>query len=298
MWLYGPILVFIRKKWVGVVSSIRSFSDSVALVSSAYAREGYRLLGGYSHFVFPDSGIVGSYVEKDGVVQSTSGGLPFEEWPILYGIFEQVRPSGILIVGNSYGVSALLAQAVNPNSLVIAFDKYRTNGLKVTSEISQHIDGRLICIQASTPDDLQGISGRFHVEKKDLDFVFFDAVHEPEIVAQEYEAIRDSLSPGGVIVFHDCFTSGLVAAFRALEHHGHDDSFHLLSRSTTGLGCIVKGGPGNDNEGLLAFLDFYSDNAEAVHELSDLFSQSGSESAAAFFTKVGSKLKFPQHPQI
>lgn len=280
------------------MSQIRSFSESVGLLSGAYAQEGYSLLGGYSQFVFPDSGIVGSYVEKDGVVQSTSGGLPFEEWPILYGIFEQLRPSGILIVGNSYGISALFAQAVNPDSLVITLDKYRTNGLKVTSAISQHMEGQLVAIQASTPDDLLEVSSKIQVEKRTLDFVFFDAVHEPEILAKEYEAIRESLSPGGVIVFHDCFTSGLVQAFWDLERHGHADSFHLLSRSTTGLGCIVKGGLNDYNGALLAFLDFYSDDAEVVYELSDLFSRSGSDSAAAFFTGVSTKLQFPPHPQI
>jgi predicted O-methyltransferase YrrM len=136
-------------------------------------------------------------VERDGVVQSSSGGLPFEEWPILYGIFEQVQPQGIFIVGNSYGISALFAQAVNPDSLVIAIDKFRTRGLEVTTKISKGIGENLLCIRASTPDDLLEVSGRFGVESKTLDFVFFDAVYEPEILAKEYEALRESLSTGG-----------------------------------------------------------------------------------------------------
>jgi predicted O-methyltransferase YrrM len=280
------------------MSKVRDFSSSVRLVSEAYSKNGYRLLGGYSHFVFPDTGIIGSYVEKNGVVQSTSGGLPFEEWPVLYGIFEQLKPSGILIVGNSYGVSTLFSLAVNPKSLVIAIDKFRTRGLQVTTEIGKEIDGNLICIQGSTPDDLVEVATRFPLESKSLDFVFFDAVHEPEILALEYLALRDSLSAGGVMVFHDCFTSGLVSAFRALEDHGHEDSFYLLSRSVSGLGCIVKDGLKTPNYELLAFLDFYSDGPKTVHELSDLFSRSGSESAADFFAGVSTELKFPPHPQI
>jgi hypothetical protein len=100
------------------------------------------------------------------------------------------------------------------------------------------------------------------------------------------------------MVFHDCFTSGLVSAFRALAELGHEDSFHLLSRSVSGLGCIVKGGLNSTNEGLISFLDFYSDDASEVHELSDLFGRSGSESASAFFADVKTKLRFPPHPQI
>lgn len=279
-------------------STVRGFADTVNKVAGAYSDNGYQLLGSYSPFIFPYSGIVGSYVEKDGIVQSTSGGLPIEEWSILYGIFEQLQPSGLLIVGNSYGVSALFALAANPEALVIAIDKFRTRGLEVTRQIAESIGGGLQCIEASTPDDLGALADLFEGQNKTLDFVFFDAVHEPEIIAKEYLALRESLSSGGVMVFHDCFTSGLVSAFRALKDSGNNDSFHLLSKSVTGLGCVVKDGLGLSNERLTSFLDFYSDSAETVHKLGELLSKNKSETAVAFFDDTTTSLTFPPHPQI
>ena len=125
------------------------------------------VLGCYSS-VLKNANISTNLISKKNIILSTSGGISNDEAQILYMITQNYNPKNILIIGNSYGFSAVFLSLSLPNAKLVAFDKFRTRGIKVTKNILKNYKNKFI-IKASTPEDLKKIALKYF--NNSIDFV-------------------------------------------------------------------------------------------------------------------------------
>jgi len=174
------------------------FGAVFSRLNALYAGAGMRLLGGFSPYVSSGDAARSTFVARDRTVLSTSAGIAVDEMAFAYGLCERVAPRRILVIGNSYGVSTVFFALANPDATVIAIDKYRTVGIAVTNQLlaSERAEGGPVAraIQASTPDDLEGVI-KEHLDDS-VDLVFVDAVHENDVQSAEFRVLEPLLSPG------------------------------------------------------------------------------------------------------
>jgi predicted O-methyltransferase YrrM len=263
-----------------------------AELSRRYESDGLEVLGGFSPFITGFASRTGNYVARGDVFLSTSAGIANDEAVFMYGLCEQIRPKKILIIGNSYGFSTVFLALACPDASLIAFDKYRTEGIKTTNRLLSGLADKEV-IQASTPDDIPFIiENRFDGE---VDFVLIDAVHTNDIQTAEFEILDDYLSPRSVVVFHDVLSCGLLTSLSYLKKKFSDYDFRIINKSSTGIAVCVKG---EKNEHLENFLRYFSVPNQRVLDFNCLMLKNLNESAAELFSNCDLKYRFLPHPQL
>lgn len=271
-------------------------SEVFEQLHSLYEARGMRIMGGFSPYVSEGNASRSTFVASGKTVLSTSAGIAVDEMTFAYGLCERIKPKRILVIGNSYGISTLFFALVNPKATVVAIDKFRTAGLKVTNELLEsHRSGGgpvAIAIQASTPEDLVQVVAE-HLSGS-VDLVFVDAVHENEVQSAEFRVLESLLSPHGVIVFHDVISCALSPSIRQLRSEFAKFSFVVCPRTTTG---VAVGFP-KTNQGLQSFLGFWASNEQDVADFGELMRLKWGVEPAEYFDDAATALAFPPHPQL
>jgi len=259
-------------------------------MNQLYRSMGLQILGGYSSFlVQPINGAQFNFVADDTFLKSTSGGIANDEATFLYGICRFLKPKKILVIGNSYGVSTLFLSLVNLDSDLVALDKFRVNGNRVTRELLKEFDHKTV-IEGSTPEDLIAIIDKYL--DGTVDFCLIDAVHTDEVQTAEFKILQHYMSKKSIIVFHDVISTNLKESFNQLKDINDTFEFRLATKTSSGLGLAIKGDLDSEFENYLAY---FTQSLETVSKfnltiealgLSDYFSV---DSTNAF--------KIPPHPQ-
>jgi predicted O-methyltransferase YrrM len=272
------------------------FSEVFEHLYALYEAGGMRILGGFSPYVSEGNASRSTFVASGKTVLSTSGGIAVDEMTFAYGLCERIKPGRILVIGNSYGISTLFFALVNPEATVVAIDKFRTTGLRVTNELLEsHRSGvgpAAIAIQASTPEDLVQVVTE-HLGGS-VDLVFVDAVHENEVQSAEFRVLESLLSPQGVIVFHDVISCALSPSIRQLRSEFAEFSFVVCPRTTTG---VAVGFP-KTNQLLHSFLGFWASSGQDVADFGELMRLKWGVETAEYFDDAATALSFPPHPQL
>lgn len=265
-----------------------------------YKNEGLEILGGFSPYITGISSssgnlsCLGNYVANENTLLSTSAGIANDEATFIYGLCEIVCPKKILIIGNSYGFSTVFLALTCPDSKLIAFDKYRTEGIKATNSMLAGLTNKEV-IQASTPDDIPSI-----IENKldgEVDFVLIDAVHTNDMQTAEFQIIDKYLSPKSTVVFHDVLSCGLLPSLHFLQNNYIEYDFRIINKSSTGIAVCIKG---DKCETLDNFLSYFSIGSEKVLAFNTLIMKNINGSAVELFSKSQYRFQyqFMPHPQL
>lgn len=269
-----------------------SLSSVFSELYKRYKDEGLDVYGGFSPFLTGFLPRNGNYIARGATFLSTSAGICNDEAIFMHGLCEYLVPKRILVIGNSYGFSTLFLALACPDAKIIAFDKYRTEGINVTNRLLYGLSGKEV-VQASTPEDIARlINSKLGGE---VDFVLVDAVHTNEMQTAEFEILNDFLSSRSIVVFHDVLSCGLLPSFNHLKAKYCEYAFRLISKSSTGIGVCIKG---EQDERLRNFLDYFSPNEEKILNFNCLMLQHANNSAAELFSKSELKYKFMPHPQL
>ena len=270
---------------------VPSLSSVFAELYKRYKDEGLDVYGGFSPFLTGFLPRTGNYIARCATFLSTSAGISNDEAMLIHGLCEQLVPKRILVIGNSYGFSTLFLALTCPDAKIIAFDKYRTEGINVTNRLLHGLSGKEV-VQASTPEDIAIL---INSKLGGVDFVLVDAVHTNEMQTAEFEILNEYLSSRSIVVFHDVLSCGLLSSFNHLKAKYSEHVFRLISKSSTGIGICIKG---EQDERLRNFLDYFSPDEEKIFNFNCLMLQHGNNSAAELFSKSDLKYKFMPHPQL
>lgn len=269
-----------------------SLSSVFSELNKRYKAEGLEVYGGFSPFLTGFLQRTGNYIARDDVFLSTSAGISNDEAVFMHGLCEQFSPKRILIIGNSYGFSTVFLSLTCPDARLIAFDKYRTEGIKTTNRLLAGLISKQ-AVQASTPEDIPQL-----IETKlggEVDFVLIDAVHTNEMQTKEFGVLNKYLSSNSVVVFHDVLSCGLLPSFNQLRLEYTSYDFRLISKSSTGIGVCIKG---EQDERLRYFLDYFSPAEANILKFNCLMLQHSNDSSAELFAGSNLEFKFMSHPQL
>jgi predicted O-methyltransferase YrrM len=257
-----------------------------------YKHEGLDVYGGFSPFLTGFLQRTGNYIARGSVFLSTSAGISNDEAVFMHGLCERMNPKRILIIGNSYGFSTVFLALSCPDAKLIAFDKYRTQGIETTNRLLSGLKGKAV-IQASTPEDIPNI-----INSKldgEVDFVLIDAVHTNEMQTAEFEVLNGFLSSRSTVVFHDVLSCGLLESFSMIKNKYLQYDFRLIGKSSTGIAVCIKG---EKDELLENFLDYFSPDEKKILDFNCLMLQHANASSSNLFSKHELQYKFMPHPQL
>ena len=243
----------------------------------------FYFLGPMGHFS------MNNYVLDQNEILCSSGSISNDEGNVLYEISQALEPKRILIIGNAYGFSTILLSLMNPTSKLIAFDKFRQNGIKVTNQLL-HNSPQHIAIQGSTPEDIGSIIENYLDGSCDL--VLIDAVHTNEMQKAEFEILKSYLSEKSIIVFHDVLSCNLLESWDSISRENNNMKFFLISKSVSGVGLALKGEYSVD---LLDYLTFLSPALEETYQLVDFFQKQRFNDG--IFSSLESTVTSRPHPQ-
>ena len=255
-----------------------------------FEREGLEVYGCFSPY--PNAPrATGTYVARGETFLSTSGGISNEEATFIYALCEELAPRNILVIGNSYGFSTVFLALSNPDAKLIAFDKYRTEGIKTTNRLLSGLKDKEV-IQASTPDDIPKIiEDRFGGT---VDLVLIDAVHTNEVQTAEFKVLDRYLSEKSIVVFHDVLSCNLLSSFYFLQKTYGDYAFSLITKSSSGIAVCVKGESSEDLRGLIRY---HSTTPDKVLDFFTLMLKSQGV-GVDLFPECESRFNFLPHPQL
>jgi len=138
-------------------------------------------------------------------VSFTNGlGIALQEIYFLECLFDVFRPRRSLVIGNSFGWSALAVALLDPEAQVIAldagFDQNALAGLELTNALAADAGVRLSAVKGVSPADVPAIARAFDGP---IDFAFVDGLHTNEQVVLDWRAAKDVAAPDAVYLFHD-----------------------------------------------------------------------------------------------
>jgi len=271
-----------------------TFPEIISSLVRVYKKYNCKIIGGYSGHSTEKKDILFNFVIKRNTILSTSGSLSNNEFFTFYNLSFYLKPKNILIIGNSYGVSAVFLSLLFPDSNLVAIDKYRTKGIEFTNKLLSHLKGKKIALKGDSPNDVKSIVKENFSNNK-VDLVLIDALHTNKAQIDDYEAILPFLSSSSVVVFHDVINCNLIDSYNFLKQKYNFNGF-LLTKTCSGMAITFKSK--KINQKLQDYLRYYSDNLETVVKLSKLFDKKN------YNPKINKKLIknnlnyiIPPHPQ-
>lgn len=218
-------------------------SNVVVRLLHAYRRHGYEIRTGLNPFYFanPDAPFT-RLIQADGQAVSVGGGMAFQEVQFLESLFSAgLRPARILVIGNSFGWSALALAMLNPGATLVAMDAglegdSTSVGTVLTRAIAAEEGLDVRVVEATSPQDVPRVihdelsSGR-------LDVVLIDGFHANEQLRLDFAAILPFMSPACLVLCHDVLHWHMVEAFTSLNLPvTHERA--ILTRTPSGIGVI------------------------------------------------------------
>ena len=267
--------------------------DVFSELQKRYESEGLDVYGGFSPFL--SGGVLrslGNYVGQQQELLSSSAGIANDEATIMHCICERIEPKRILVVGNSYGFSTVFLALSNPVAKLVAFDKFRTNGIKLTKKVLAGLKDKHV-IQASTPDDIPNIIENYL--DGSVDFVLIDAVHTNEMQSREFEILHQYLSAKSIVVFHDVLSCGLTPSLDYLSSKFKDFQFRLLQKSSTGMAVALSE---QSYELLENYINYFGMLDENVLKFSLRMFKEQNQFVSSEWDDAKLGFAFPPHPQL
>lgn len=212
-------------------------------LTSIYERQGFDLTTGLNPtHLYGEISAPFTYLLKDGEIVTHAAGIAVQELYLLEALSDVFLPRHILIVGNSFGWSAVAMALVFPQAKLLAVDSCAetaaAEGLDLTNRIAA-AEGlsNLVAIKGRSPEDLPAIAEAY-AKTAPWDMVFIDGEHTARQVAIDFNAVRPHADKGALWLFHDAVSYGLL---KAVERLGQDNGliFQPLWRTPSGIAALV-----------------------------------------------------------
>jgi predicted O-methyltransferase YrrM len=207
-----------------------------------YEARGFEVAVGHNPVhLFGEPNAPFAYLFRDGEAWTSAAGIAPAEIELLEALAAGFAPKRILIIGNSFGWSALAMAMAFPLSHVLAIDagedKNAAEGLLLTNRIAKEEGiGNLLAVKAVSPGDLERVSSEH--AKGPWDMVFVDGEHTPSQVTRDFEGARPFAAPDCLWLFHDALNFGLLSTIQGLA----DKTgliFQPLWRTPSGMAALV-----------------------------------------------------------
>ncbi len=265
------------------------FSKSNKLLKSKKVE----IIGGYpTYFTNSVNSICFNFLVKNNKLLSTSAGISNNEIYQIACLSEFIKPKNILIIGNSYGISAMFLSLIFPKSNLVAIDKFRNEGINFTNSILKKISKNKCAISASSPEDIPSIAKKYFNDK--IDLVLIDGLHTNEAQKIDFEAVYPYLTKNSLVILHDVINCNLIDSYEKICNKYKLQSY-LFTKSTSGMALIFRDKVKNDI--FKNYLDYFSDGIDKVMALNKILKQYDGEKKLKGVPKTKYKLKKPKHPQ-
>ena len=268
-------------------------SDVFSKIKILLKSKNVEIVGGYpTFFTNSSSSVCLNFLVKNNKLLSTSAGISNNEIFQIAGLSKYISPKNILIIGNSYGISAYFLSLIFEKSNLVAIDKYRSEGIKFTNSILKKISKNKIAINASSPDDIPTIAKKYFNNK--IDLVLIDAIHTNKAQTIDFESIYPYLTKNSLVILHDVINCNLSDSLKEITKKFNLQSY-LFTKSTSGMAILSKNKI-TDND-LKNYLEYFSDSIEKVIALSKIMKKNVGEKKLK--SSIKTKIKFikPKHPQ-
>ncbi|MBF0167855.1 MAG: class I SAM-dependent methyltransferase [Alphaproteobacteria bacterium] len=182
-----------------------------------------------------------TYLFREGETWNAAAGIAVQELYFLETLAADWQPANILIIGNSFGWSALAMALIFPKAHVLAVDCCDTEdtleGLRMTNKIAQEEGlSNLLAVQGTSPQDMERVA-RDHAPAP-WDMVFIDGEHTERQIERDFRGTRPLAAPDALWLFHDAISFELLGATaRLAEETGliHQP----LWRTPSGIAALV-----------------------------------------------------------
>lgn len=269
---------------------LNQINDVFSKIYSIHKKLNTKILGGYFLNSKDNRVIDNNFTLKKKLILSTSGGVSNLDLLFYYGLFEILKPKKILIIGNSYGFSALSFALMMPNTKIVSIEKYRTKGINFSKQLTKNLDNTTF-VKASSPNDLIKIKKKYFKGK--IDFVLCDSVHMDKFIENEFETLKNIIDIKGAIlhrgyVLNDNLTFYKYKFFKKINKN-KNFIYYLNNKSSSGNSLIFKKEFKNDQRYKLLnrYLNFFCEKESVVNNFKNLMNK-----------KKNSEFSFPNHPQL
>ncbi|MBF0269118.1 MAG: class I SAM-dependent methyltransferase [Alphaproteobacteria bacterium] len=212
-------------------------------LTSIYERLGFDISTGLNPtHVYGEPVAPFTYLFQNGEAVNSAAGIAVQELYFLEALAGAWQPRHILIVGNSFGWSAVAMALAFPGSRVLAIDSgddvFTVEGLALTNRIaSEEGLSNLLAVRGHSPTDIERLAHE-HAKETPWDMLFIDGEHTPLQVAIDFAAARPFASPEALWLFHDAISFSLLSAVEALGAE-HGLVFQPLWRTPSGIAALV-----------------------------------------------------------
>lgn len=212
-------------------------------LTQVYERQGFDLTTGLNPtHLYGEISAPFTYLLKDGEIVTHAAGIAVQELYFLEALSETFQPRHILIVGNSFGWSAVAMALIFPSAKVLAVDSCTetaaAEGLDLTNRIAAEEGlSNLLAIKGRSPEDLPAIA-QAYAKTASWDMVFIDGEHTPGQVVIDFKAVHPHADKDALWLFHDAVSYGLLNAVEALGK-ANGLIFQPLWRTPSGIAALV-----------------------------------------------------------
>lgn len=223
---------------------------------SLYREAGFEPLTGYNPHHF-DGWMAAPYTRfiHNGRIVGTAG-MALQEIMVLEGLKDLLSPKLILIIGNAMGWSTIALGLIFPKAKILAIDPDQ-GGNEITNRLAAKAGLKIEAVAGFSPQDVDRLAGK-HLGGK-LDLVLIDAVHTPEAVREDCQAVAPLAQAGTVWLFHDIIDWKLHAPFWELCQ-GQGLAGRILTRTASGMAVAWTDGP--DRQGLKDYVGIFCENPD------------------------------------
>ncbi len=186
-----------------------------------------------------------TWLVKDGASWTNGLGIALQEVYLLETLAAVHHPKRILVIGNSFGWSALALALANPGAQVVAmdagFDQNALAGIDLTNAMAAEAGLKLRAIKAVSPDDMARVAREFDGP---IDFAFIDGNHTNEQILEDWRAVHSVAAPDAAFLFHDVHAWNLHEGLeRVRAESGLEIKMLMATPSGMALGYPATLGP-------------------------------------------------------
>lgn len=218
---------------------------------NAFERHGFVVQVGHMMAFWYDTTHITTFREcaslwRDGERYGTGWGMPWGELTLLEWLGEAWHPETIYGIGNAFGWSAVALHLAFPFSRLVVIDSGAEgpdgrDGIDLTNRILTELGGGSALLGTS-PQDVPRTAATL---SGPINLAFIDGLHTHAQQRIDYEAVRPLLAEDHIILFHDVLFMKqdhrpefhLEAGFWDIAKD-YPDRAAILSRTTTGIGCV------------------------------------------------------------
>ncbi|SDG65120.1 class I SAM-dependent methyltransferase [Roseospirillum parvum] len=224
---------------------------------AAYRARGYEIASGLNPAHWDGFDLAPfTWLVKDGQSVTNGLGIALGEVIFLEHLLAAWPARRILVIGNSFGWSALALGLAAPHgarlvALDAGLDPFSEEGLSLTEDMAHELGLHVRAVKGFSPQAVPALMAEHFPDG--LDLVFVDGLHTVEQVEKDWRAVAPFLARPGAVLFHDVRNCGLEPGMAAVGAAAGQMP-RLLEATASGMAILAHDLPPEAE----AVLDAYS----------------------------------------